>query len=65
MDEQEKDAIKAMIRKHGLRPVVDAVGYAARQMFESGEPINDEDGQPMDSNDVRCAIDNIICGDLY
>jgi len=65
MDQQEKYALKQLIRKYGLRPVVDAVGYAARQMFEAGETINDEDGEPMDPNDVRCAVDNITCGDLY
>jgi hypothetical protein len=61
----ELDAIKELIRKHGLRPVVDAVGNAARQMFEAGEPIKDEHGDVMFVDDVKCAIDNIICGDLY
>jgi hypothetical protein len=65
MDENDKNTIKELVRKHGLRPVVDAVGYATRQLFEAGEPIKDEDGEPMFADDVKCAIDNLVCGDLY
>jgi hypothetical protein len=52
------------VARHGLRPVVDAVGAAARELLEADIPVLDEYHEPMDKGDVETAADNLCHGDL-
>lgn len=57
--------IKSAVREFGLRPVVDSVGAAARELLQDGVPVLDEHGEPMDADDIETAAENLVSGDLY
>ena len=57
--------ITELVEKHGLRPHVDAVGCAARELVEIGKSVKDEYGDQMDDDDVQTAAHVLTNGDLY
>ena len=65
MDQHERATIKAMIRQHGLRPVVNLVGFVVLEMLEDGERVAYNTRESMTPSDASCAASNLVNGDLY
>ena len=39
---EDHQVVKELLQKHGLRPLADSMGAAARELLESGECVKDE-----------------------
>jgi hypothetical protein len=65
LDAESMSQVRALVHVHGLRPMVDAVATAARELHEAGTPIKDAYGDPMDGNDILTAYHGLTEGDLY
>lgn len=61
----DHETVRTLVARHGLRPMVDAVGCAARELIESGVPVLNEFHEPMDEGDIQVAAENLCSGDLY
>lgn len=61
----DHETIRTLVARHGLRPVVNAVGKSARELAKSGIPVLNEFHEPMDKDNIRIAAENLCNGDLY
>ena len=61
---EDHQVVKELLQKHGLRPLADSMGAAARELLESGECVKDEWGDKMFEGDIETAAAN-LSGDLY
>ena len=57
--------VEQLVAKHGLRPMVDAVGAVAKKLVEDGQKVKDAYGDPMDKEDVETASHHLTHADLY
>lgn len=64
LDPGDMATIRTLVARHGLRPVVDAVGAAAVELSNQDIPVADEYGDPMDASDIQTAAANLAEG-LY
>ena len=60
------EVLKELIRRHGLRGVLNSVADAAETMLLTGEPVPYDDAlEPIDEDDVAVAVNNIRKEDLF
>lgn len=65
LDKTDMDAVQDLVRRNGLRPVIDAVGAAALSDVNAGHFVLNEFEEKMDESDVRTAAYNLTHGDLF
>lgn len=65
LDETDLAVVQDLIRRNGLRPVVDAIGAAARKESKSGHSVLNEHGERMSREDVLTAAFNLTNCDLF
>jgi hypothetical protein len=65
LNEHDTQTVRTLVAEYGLRPVVNAVGAAALALLQTGQPVKDADGDPMDEGEIETAAHNLIEGSLY